>query len=84
MDTQLRETQYDSSVFLLCSIREFHKEYMNKLVVITVMKTDLAIKIRHGWTKDEDESVLKPKVANCGGGCGCGGGFSPATEKTRK
>ena len=65
----------------LCSIKDFHKEYMKKLVVITVMKTELAIRIRHGWTKDENEHALKPKVANCGGGCGCGS--SPVTEKTR-
>ncbi len=59
---------------------------MNKLVVITVMKTDLAIRIRHGWTKDENEHAAKPKVTTCGGGgCGCGTGcsFSQVTEKTR-
>ena len=41
------------------------------------MKAGLNIKIRHGWTKDDNERAVKLKVATCG--CGCS--FSPETTK---
>jgi len=39
------------------------------------MKAGLNIKIRHGWTKDDNERAVKLKVATCG----CS--FSPETTK---